>query len=256
MPNLVPAVGSAILWIWIFNPEFGLLNTALASIGIKGPLWLAHSKWALPALIIMSLWGVGGGMLIYLAGLQGIPTDLYEAAEIDGAGTLAALPARHRAADDPGDLLQPDHEHHRHLPGLHRRLRHDRRRPAQRHLFYVLYLYNNAFQYFQMGYASALAWVLFVIILFFTLLVFRSSSAWVYYEGELQGEEVAHGADRYHQRRQRTGAHARRPSLFGRRSVQQLHRPGGHLRPAASAARRSCCCPWSGCSPARSSRPG
>lgn len=187
MPNLVPAVGSAILWIWIFNPEFGLLNTSLAAIGIEGPLWLGHSKWALPALIIMSLWGVGGGMLIYLAGLQGIPTDLYEAAEVDGASPwrrflYITIPQMTPVlffnlimgiigsfqVFTAGYIMTGGG-------------------PRYATYFYVLYLYNNAFQYFRMGYASALAWILAVIILFFTLLVFRSSSAWVYYEGQLRG---------------------------------------------------------------------
>jgi len=187
MPNLVPAVGSAILWIWIFNPEFGLLNTALATIGIKGPLWLGHSKWALPALIIMSLWGVGGGMLIYLAGLQGIPTDLYEAAEVDGATAWRRFV--HVTVPQMTPVLffnlimgiigsfQVFTAGYIMTGGG----------PRYATYFYVLYLYNNAFQYFRMGYASALAWILAVIILFFTLLVFRSSTAWVYYEGQLRG---------------------------------------------------------------------
>ncbi len=187
MPNLVPAVGSAILWIWIFNPDFGLLNTALASIGIEGPLWLGHSKWAMPALIIMSLWGVGGGMLIYLAGLQGIPTDLYEAAEVDGAGVWRRF--LHVTIPQMTPVLffnlimniiasfQVFTAGYIMTGGG----------PRYATYFYVLNLYNNAFKYFRMGYASAMAWVLAIIILFFTLLVFRSSSAWVYYEGQLRG---------------------------------------------------------------------
>jgi multiple sugar transport system permease protein len=187
MPNLVPAVGSAILWIWILNPEFGLLNTFLASIGIEGPLWLAHSRWALPALIIMSLWGVGGGMLIYLAGLQGIPTDLYEAAEVDGAGIWRRF--LHVTVPQMTPVLffnlvmgiigtfQVFTAGYIMTGGG----------PRHATYFYVLHLYDNAFRFFRMGYASALAWVLAVIILFFTLLVFRSSTAWVYYEGQLKG---------------------------------------------------------------------
>ncbi|MHB0878838.1 MAG: carbohydrate ABC transporter permease [Anaerolineae bacterium] len=189
MPNLVPAVGSAILWIWIFNPEFGLLNTLLANFGIEGPLWLAHSKWAMPALIIMSLWGVGGGMLIYLAGLQGIPTDLYEAAEVDGAGPWQRMINVTLPQMTPvlffnlvmGIIgsFQVFTQGYIMTGGG----------PRYATYFYVLYLYNNAFQYFRMGYASALAWVLALIILVFTLLVFRSSSAWVYYEGQLRGRK-------------------------------------------------------------------
>lgn len=187
MPNLVPAVASAILWIWIFNPEFGLLNNFLRSLGVQEPpLWLGHTKWALPALIIMSLWGVGGPMLIYLAGLQGIPSDLYEAAQIDGAGVWARF--RHVTIPQMSPVIffnlvmgiigswQVFTAGYIMTSGG----------PRYATLFYVLYLYNNAFRYFRMGYASALAWVLAVIILFFTLIVFRSSTAWVYYAGELR----------------------------------------------------------------------
>jgi multiple sugar transport system permease protein len=187
MPSLVPAVASAMLWIWIFNPEFGLLNTFLANFGIKGPMWLLHSKWALPALIIMSLWGVGAGMLVYLAGLQGIPTDLYEAAEVDGAGQWKRF--LHITVPQMTPVLFFNL-----IMGIIGSFQvftagyiMTQGGPRYATYFYVLYLYNNAFQYFRMGYASAMAWVLAVIILVFTLLVFRSSTAWVYYEGELKG---------------------------------------------------------------------
>jgi len=187
MPSLVPVVGAAILWIWIFNPEFGLLNTFLANFGIKGPPWLAHSKWALPALIIMSLWGAGSGMLIYLAGLQGIPTDLYEAAEVDGAGAwqrfwrvtvpqMTPVLFYNLIMSIIGSFQVFTAGYIMTGGG-----------PRYATYFYVLYLYQNAFHYFRMGYAAALAWVLALIILFFTILVFRSSSAWVYYEGQLRG---------------------------------------------------------------------
>jgi multiple sugar transport system permease protein len=189
MPTLVPAVGSAILWIWIFNPEFGLLNTFLANFGIKGPMWLLHSKWALPALIIMSLWGVGSGMLVYLAGLQGIPSDLYEAAEVDGASSFKRF--LHITIPQMTPVLFFNL-----IMGIIGSFQvftagyiMTQGGPRYATYFYVLYLYNNAFQYFRMGYASAMAWVLSVIILVFTLLVFRSSTAWVYYEGELRGRK-------------------------------------------------------------------
>ena len=141
----------------------------------------------MPALIIMSLWGVGGGMLIYLAGLQGIPTDLYEAAEVDGASPWRRF--LHVTIPQMTPVLffnlimgiigsfQVFTAGYIMTGGG----------PRYATYFYVLYLYNNAFQYFRMGYASAMAWILALIILFFTLLVFRSSSAWVYYEGQLRG---------------------------------------------------------------------
>ncbi|MHB0877086.1 MAG: carbohydrate ABC transporter permease [Anaerolineae bacterium] len=187
MPNLVPAVASSILWIWILSPQFGLVNTFLRSLGIEGPQWLGSVRWALPSLILMSLWGIGGPMLIYLAGLQGIPTELYEAAEIDGAGSLKRF--QHVTLPQMTSVVffnlimsiigtfQVFTQGYIMTEGG----------PRYATLFYVLYLYNNAFRYFRMGFASALAWVLGIIILAFTLLVFRSSAMWVYYEGELKG---------------------------------------------------------------------
>jgi multiple sugar transport system permease protein len=161
----------------------------LKSLGIANPPgWLQDPEWAVPALVIMSLWSVGGGMIIYLAGLQGIPTTLYEAATIDGAnsfqkffkitvpmmtpvifynlvlgliGSFNYFTEVYVATDGTGG-------------------------PVRSTLFYNLYLYQNAFRYFNMGYASGLAWILFLIVLIITLLVFRSSPYWVFYEGELR----------------------------------------------------------------------
>jgi multiple sugar transport system permease protein len=184
LPSVLSGVAVALLWRWLFSPEFGLINLLLSFVGIRGPSWLASEEWALPSLVLMSLWGVGSGTIIYLAGLQGIPTDLYEAAEVDGArgwsrfryitlplmtpvlffqlivGIIAALqiftPALVMTNGGPNNATN----------------------------FILLYLYRNAFQYFRMGYASAIAWVLFIYILILTLLVFRSSALWVHYQGE------------------------------------------------------------------------
>ncbi|NJN82734.1 MAG: sugar ABC transporter permease, partial [Caldilineaceae bacterium] len=177
---------AAMLWLWIFNPEFGLLNTILRTIGINGPLWLGHSQWALPSLILMSLWAVGGPMLIYLAGLQGIPTDLYEAAEVDGAGMWAKF----RAVTLP--LMTPVIFFNLIMSMIFafqifaQPFIMTQGGPRYATLFYVLYLYQNAFKFFRMGYAAALAWVLFLLILVLTALVIRSSALWVFYEGELR----------------------------------------------------------------------
>jgi multiple sugar transport system permease protein len=183
LPSVLAGVAYVVLWMWIFNPQAGLINTLLRYVGIQGPRWLASPDWALPALLIMSLWGIGRSMVLFLAGLQDIPEQLYEAAEIDGANrwqgfwriTLPLLTpviffnlvlsiistfqtfTSAFVATDGG--------------------------PLDSTLFYVLYLYRQAFQFFNMGYASALAWVLFAIILVLTLLVVRSSDRWVYYEG-------------------------------------------------------------------------
>jgi multiple sugar transport system permease protein len=187
MPSVLSGVAVAVLWLWIFNPSFGPINFILGAIGITGPLWLGSTKWALPALMVISLWGVGGAMVIFLAGLQGIPTALYEAAQIDGANAWQRF--RHVTVPMISPVLlfnlvlgiigsfQAFTNAYVMTNGG----------PDYATLMYVLYLYNNGFRYFQMGYASALAWVLFLIILALTLLVFRSSPAWVYYEGELRG---------------------------------------------------------------------
>lgn len=186
MPSVTSGVAVALLWGMIFNPRFGILNWALGLAGIDGPGWLASPDWALPALILMSLWSVGGGMIIYLAGLQGIPTALYEAARIDGANAWREL------VHITIPLMTPVIFYNL-VIGIIGTFQYfteayvlTRGGPAEATLFYNLYLYNNAFSYLDMGYASALAWVLFVIVLVLTILVFRSSAAWVYYEGELR----------------------------------------------------------------------
>ncbi len=184
LPNLVPLVASTMLWLWLFNPQFGLINLLLRRVGVEGPLWLRSTDWALPSLILMSLWSVGGPMLVYLAGLQGIPTELYDAVAVDGGGAWArfwtitvpmmtpvifynlvlGLIAGFQVFAQPFIMTGGG--------------------PRYATLFYVLYLYENAFQYFRMGYASALAWLLFLIILVLTVLMFRWSAFWVYYEGD------------------------------------------------------------------------
>lgn len=184
LPNLVPLVAATMLWLWIFNPEFGLLNGALESFGIEGPLWLQSQKWALPSLIFMNLWTVGGSTLIYLAGLQGIPSDLYEAVEVDGGGHWAKL----RTVTIP--QMTPVIFYNLIL-GLiagfqvfAQPLIMTGGGPRYSTLFVVLYLYQNAFSNFRMGYASAIAWALFLVILVLTILLFWLSNRWVYYEGD------------------------------------------------------------------------
>lgn len=184
LPSLVPAVASALVWQWIFHPDAGLLNYGLSMLGIKGPQWLQDPKTALPSLILMSLWGIGGSrMVIFLAGLQGISDELYEAASLDGAKGWAAF--RHVTLP----MLSPTLFFNLVL-GIIGSFQvftsayvMTSGGPNNATLMYVLYLYNNAFRYFKLGKASAMAWVLFVILLIFTLVQFRSASKWVYYEG-------------------------------------------------------------------------
>ena len=182
LPSIVPAVANAVLWAWILNSDFGLLNVFLHFIGLPKIRWLQEPELALPALILMSLWGLGGGMVIYLAGLQGIPEVFYEAAEIDGAGRWAKL--RHVTIPLMSPVIffnlvmsiigtfQVFTAGYLITDGG----------PQNATLFYVLYLYRNAFQYLEMGYAAALAWVLFFIIMGLTLLIFKYVGSLIYYE--------------------------------------------------------------------------
>jgi len=174
----------ALLWLWIFNPRFGTINVLLSYLGVQGPLWLGDEAWAMPALIVMSVWGVGGGMLIYLGALQGIPTALYEAATIDGAGPWRKFLSITVPMVTPVLLLNLVMGRDRVVPGLHAGVHHDQRWPNYATFLYVYYLYQNAFEWFNMGYAAALSWVLFLIILACTFAIMRTSSRWVYYEAE------------------------------------------------------------------------
>lgn len=184
LPSVVSGIAVLILWLYVFNPTVGLLNAFLGDFGIKGPAWVFSPTWALPSMVIMSLWGAGGGMLIWLAGLKGIPEYLYESAKIDGAGIWQ----RFRLITLP--MLSPTIFFNL-ITGVIGALQSFNQAyvmtnggPLNATLFFNLYLFNNAFVDFNMGYASALAWVLFLIILVLSLLVIRSSSLWVYYEGE------------------------------------------------------------------------
>ncbi len=188
LPAILPVVSVVVIWRWVFSGDWGLLNWGLSLFGIRGPAWLADSTWALPALIIMSLWGVGRGMLIYLAGLQGIPTELYDAAKVDGAGTWAIFRNVTLPMITPVIFFQM-------IVGLIASFQVFAQPqiltdggPADSTLFYLLHLFRNAFQFFRMGYASALSWVLFIYIAILTALIFRSSRAWVFYEGELSND--------------------------------------------------------------------
>ncbi len=191
LPNVLSGVAAVFLWAWILNPR-GLLNTVLAVFGIKGPGWFVDPLWTKPGMVVMGLWWIGGNVLIYLAGLKGISRDLYEAADIDGAGAwqkvfkitlplltptiffefITAIIGTFQIFTTAFILAGKE----AYLGG-----------PSQSMLFYVLYLYNRAFGKigqggFQMGYASALAWVLFIVILVITLAQLKLSRRWVYYE--------------------------------------------------------------------------
>ncbi|HHV80930.1 TPA: sugar ABC transporter permease [bacterium] len=183
MPSVISGVAVALLWMWIFNPEFGVLNFLLWKLfHIQGPAWLMSEEWVIPALIIMSLWGIGGDIVIYLAGLQGIPTELYEAAEIDGANSFNKFLNITIPMMSPVLLFTLIMGIINSFQVFTQAYVMTRGGPHYASLFYVLYIYQNAFQFFSMGYASALSWILFLIILVLTFLIFKSSPLWVYYE--------------------------------------------------------------------------
>lgn len=185
LPAVVSGVAVSMLWLWIFNPEFGLLNAGLRLIGISGPAWVHSRTWALPALILMSLWGVGSTMVIYLAGLQGIPTEFYEAASIDGATSLQRFTRITLPLLSPVIFFMLVNGVIGSFQVFTQAYIMTGGGPANATLFYALYLYRTGFKELNFGYASALAWVLFLVILALTLLIFRSSRFWVYYESDL-----------------------------------------------------------------------
>lgn len=186
LPSITPAVATALLWVWILNPNDGLVNRFLRFVHLPAPGWTVDPFWTKPAIVIQSLWGLGAAMIIFLAGLKGIPTSLYEAAALDGAtgwqrfrhvtlpmlspvtffvatisliSSLQVFTQGYVMFDKDGG-------------------------PANSALFYIMYLFKRAFGQFQMGYASALAWLLFLVIALLTAIQFYASKRWVHYEAE------------------------------------------------------------------------
>jgi multiple sugar transport system permease protein len=187
IPAIASGVGTAYLWAQIFSAHGGLLNTVLALVGIEGPNWLYSLTWSMPALIIVGLWNVGTPMLIYLAALQGVPQSLYDAASVDGANTLQRFRHVTLPMVTPAMFFNV-------VLGIIGAFQVftiayviTNGGPADATLFYSLYLYRVAFQNLRMGYAAALAWVLFLIILAITLIQLATARLWVYYEGSTPG---------------------------------------------------------------------
>ncbi len=185
IPSITPAVANAVVWIQILNPQWGVLNAVLGWFGIGPIKWLFDPTYAKPAFILMSLWFVGSQMIVFLAGLQGVPRELVEAAEIDGA----TLWDRFRNVTVP--IISPVIFFNM-VMGIIGSFQvftaafiMTRGGPQDSTLFMVLYIYRNAFEYFKMGYAATLAWLLFIIIMLFTLLQFAVANRWVYYEGKV-----------------------------------------------------------------------
>lgn len=183
LPTIVPSIASTMLWLWLFNPDFGLLNSLLEQLGLPGSKWIYAESTAVPSIVLMGAWGVGNYVIIFLAGLQSVPSHLYEAVEVDGGtawrkfvhitvpsmsptiffNLVMMLIATFQAFNQAYIMTQGG--------------------PNNSTLFYVYYLFRTAFTETKIGYASALAWILFVIILFLMAFLFQSSKKWVYYEG-------------------------------------------------------------------------
>ena len=188
IPAVLSAVVVAILWQWIFNSKYGLLNDVLTKFGIEGPRWLSDPQWVMPALVIMSIWGIGGGIIMYLAGLQAVPKDLYEAATLDGARFWKKLFHITIPSMSPIILftfltsliatLQTFSQAYIMTSGG----------PNHATLFYAYYLYQNGVVYKKMGKACAMAWLFFIAVMLLSLVVLKVSGKVVYYESEEGGK--------------------------------------------------------------------
>ncbi|WP_432798453.1 carbohydrate ABC transporter permease [Poriferisphaera sp. WC338] len=185
LPSIVPLIAVAMIWIWLFNGKYGLINYALSFIGIEGPQWLSDPVWTKPTLILVSMWQIGGTVVIFLAALQEVPQTLYESAELDGAGPITRL--IHITAP----LISPV-IYFNLIMGIIGALQVfvtpfvmlGGGGPNRSALFYSVYLYQNAFSYWRMGYASAMAWILFILIASLTILVTLLSRKHVFYAGD------------------------------------------------------------------------
>lgn len=184
LPSIVPAVATAMIWMWLLNPDLGLINQLLSALHLPTSSWLYAENSVIPSVVLTTMWGIGGTVVIFLAGLSGIPDQYYEAIDVDGGGwwhklrhitiplvsptiffnTVMAIIGSFQVFNEAYILTQGG--------------------PNNASLFYIFYLWRTAFRDTEMGYASALAWIMFVIIMVFTLFVFRTAKSWVYYEGE------------------------------------------------------------------------
>ena len=183
LPSLVPAVAAAMLWLWIFNSKLGLLNHLLELVGLTGVGWLSDPRWAMASLAIMSFWGVGNTVVIYLAGLQDVPADLLEAAQIDGASRVRRLFSVVLPVLSPVIFFNLLMSMIATLQMLTIPYIMTQGGPDNSTYLYTMYLYDHAFRYIHMGYASAMAWIQLLVVLLLTAIAFWSSKKWVHYQG-------------------------------------------------------------------------
>lgn len=185
LPTLVPEVALALVWVYLFTPGTGIVNLPFDRLGIRGPCWLTCEDWSRQTIVLLALWIIGQQVVLYLAGLQDVPQDYYDAADVDGANFL------HKFRHVTVPLMTPVVFFHLvtsvigalqffTVPYI---MTGGTGFPGNSTLFYSINLYKNAFQYFKMGYASAMAWLLFLVTLLIALIIFRSSRSWVFYAG-------------------------------------------------------------------------
>jgi multiple sugar transport system permease protein len=186
MPSIVPLVAGSVIWLWILNPQTGLVNTLLAHLGVPQPGWLASTTWAKPALILMSLWSTGTMMVVLLAALQNVPASLYEAGAVDGAGTWRRFVHITLPQISPSLLFAAivDTIGGFQYFGQQYIMTGSTGAPANATLMYATYLFDKAFVYNQMGYAAAMAWILFVILLICIVAILALSRRFVYYAAD------------------------------------------------------------------------
>jgi multiple sugar transport system permease protein len=189
LPHLTPVVASIYVWTWLLNPSFGLVNEVIFRLfHVEGPGWFGSTTWAIPSLVLVALWGAIGGnlMLIFLAGLQGVPKDLYEVAELDGAGAWDRFWHVTLPMISPTLFFNSVLAIIGALQTFTSAFVATNGGPAYATTFYALQIYNTAFSFGQFGYACALAWIFFIVLVFFTYVQFRTSRRWVYYAGEVR----------------------------------------------------------------------
>ncbi|MEC0091193.1 carbohydrate ABC transporter permease [Paenibacillus macquariensis] len=186
LPSVISGVALAMIWSWVYSGDYGILNYFLSIIGVQGPDWLNDKNWSLVAMVVASLWGQGSMMLVFLAGLKGIPKDLYESASIDGAGKIRQFISITIPMLSPTILFNLITSIIAAFQQLTLALLLTGGGPMKSTYFYAMYMYENAFKFFKMGYSAANAWFMFLIVLTLTFLVFKSSEAWVFYEGEMK----------------------------------------------------------------------
>lgn len=186
LPTIVPVVASSLIWLWLFDPDMGIFNTALRALNLPTSMWIWSEQTVIPSLAMMSVWSVGATMVIFLAGLQGIPRQLYEAVDVDGGKGI------HKFMHITLPMLSPTIFFNvvmaiiNSFQVFNQAFIMTEGGPNNASMVYVYYLYREAFKFQEMGRACAIGWVMFIIIMIATILVFRSSSLWVYYEGEVK----------------------------------------------------------------------